>query len=146
MDFTIIFDWSFDILLNTSADNNLGYDYTMRFIGCESVQTCSFVPERFPISYNREFKRIGPDKSHRLKPALLRPAFLSWQKHSQTIFTVEILIRTLAARTRMIDFFCKSMASSNFCYDWNSALTEWSILKWLCKPINCCIDTMKRRV
>ena len=25
----------------------LGYDYTIRFISCDSIQTCSFVSERF---------------------------------------------------------------------------------------------------
>ena len=31
------------------------------------------------------------------------------RKHSQTIFTIEILIKILAASTCIIDFFCKSM-------------------------------------
>ena len=43
------------------------------------------------------------------------------EKHSQTIFTIEILIKILAASTCMIDFFCKSMAASNFCDDSKSA-------------------------
>ena len=44
------------------------------------------------------------------------------RKHSQTIFTIEILIKILAASTCMIDFFCKSMAASKFCDERKSAL------------------------
>ena len=39
----------------------LGYYYNMRFIGCDSIQTCSFVSGRIQshtVIY-REFKRIG---------------------------------------------------------------------------------------
>ena len=43
------------------------------------------------------------------------------RKHSQTIFTIEIFIKILAASTCMIDFFCKSMAASNFCDEKKSA-------------------------
>ena len=44
------------------------------------------------------------------------------RKHSQTIFTIEILIKILTASFCMIEFFCRSMAVSNFCDDWKSAL------------------------
>ena len=53
-------------------------------------------------------------KSYRLKTAC--------RKHSQTIFTIEILIKILAASICMVDFFCKSMAASNFCDERKSAL------------------------
>ena len=38
----------------------LGYDYIIRFIGCDSIQTCSFVSEGFEshTMIYREFKRI----------------------------------------------------------------------------------------
>ena len=51
------------------------------------------------------------------------------RKHSQTIFTIEIPIKILAASTWMIDFFCKSMAASNFCDERKSALTESPVAK-----------------
>ena len=35
------------------------------------------------------------------------------RKHSQTIFTIEILIKILSASTCMIVFFCRNMAASN---------------------------------
>ena len=54
----------------------------------------------------------------------LRPAFPSGgRKHLQTIFTIENLIKILAASTCMTDFFCKSMAASNFCDHTKSAFT-----------------------
>ena len=37
--------------------------------------------------------------------------------HSQTIFTIGILIKILAASTCVIDFFCKNTAASSFCGD-----------------------------
>ena len=39
----------------------LGYGYTMRFIGCDSIATCSLVSGRFRshTMIYREFKRIG---------------------------------------------------------------------------------------
>ena len=39
------------------------------------------------------------------------------RKYLQTIFTIEIIFKILAASSCMIDFFCKSMATSNFCDD-----------------------------
>ena len=62
-----------------------------------------------------------------------RPAFCHGRKHSQTIFTIEILIKILAASPCMIGFFCKSMVASNFCDDRKSALR--SLLKHRCKHI-----------
>ena len=44
------------------------------------------------------------------------------KKHSQTILTIESLIKILAASTCMVDFFCKIMVASNFCNDKKSAL------------------------
>ena len=35
----------------------LGYDYTVRFIGSDSFQTCSFVSERFHL------RQIAPPKT-----------------------------------------------------------------------------------
>ena len=62
-----------------------------------------------------------------------RQAFCHGRKHSQTIFTIEILIKILAASPCMIGFFCKSMAASNFCDDRKSA--PRSLLKHRCKHI-----------
>ena len=44
-------------LLERAVKAVLGYDYTMRFIGCDSIQTCSFFQSRAMIY--REFERIG---------------------------------------------------------------------------------------
>ena len=44
-------------------------------------------------------------------------AFLSWQNTFADKFTKEILIKILAVSSCIIDFFCKSMAASNFCDD-----------------------------
>ena len=44
------------------------------------------------------------------------------RKSSQTIFTIEILIKILAASACTIDFFCNSVAVSNFCDERKSAL------------------------
>ena len=41
---------------------------------------------------------------------------MSWQKILADNFTIKILIKILAANICMIDFFCKSMAASNFCH------------------------------
>ena len=40
---------------------SLSYDYTTRFIGCDSIQTCSFLSERFQshTMIYRKLKRIG---------------------------------------------------------------------------------------
>ena len=43
------------------------------------------------------------------------------RKHQQPIFTIKIF----TASTCMIDFFCKSMAGSNFCDERKSALRLW---------------------
>ena len=42
-------------------DTEIGYDYTIRFIVCDSIQTYSFMSERFQshTMIYREFKRIG---------------------------------------------------------------------------------------
>ena len=45
------------------------------------------------------------------------------RKHSQTIFTIEILIKILVASTCMIDFFGRTMATSDFCDDRKFALS-----------------------
>ena len=44
-----------------SGNSFLFYDYTMPFIGCDPIQTCSFVSERFQshTMIYCEFKRIG---------------------------------------------------------------------------------------
>ena len=39
-----------------------------------------------------------------------------------------MLIKTLAAITCMIDFFCKSMGASNFCGDRKSALRPMNMI------------------
>ena len=57
----------------------------------------------------------------RVKPLLSRLS-CHGRKHSQTIFTIEILIKILAASTCMIDFFCKNMAASKFCDERKSTL------------------------
>ena len=44
--------------------------------------------------------------------------------NSHTMFIIEILIKVLAASSCMIDFFCKSMAASNFCDDGKPNLIE----------------------
>ena len=51
----------------------LGYDYTMRFIGCDFIQTCSFVSESFQshTMIYREIQINRPEKSHRLKSDLI---------------------------------------------------------------------------
>ena len=58
---------------------------------------------------------------------ILRSVFLSWQKHSQTIFTIQIPIETLAASIFIINFFCKNMAAGNFYHDRKSALKGFFI-------------------
>ena len=57
---------------------DLGNDYTIRFIGYDSIQTCSFVSERFQshTMIYREFKRIG--QTNRLpSPKFLKRAITS---------------------------------------------------------------------
>ena len=52
-------------LSQLESDYRSGYDYTMRFIGCDSILNCSFVCECFEsrTMIYREFKRIG--QTHR---------------------------------------------------------------------------------
>ena len=58
------------------------------------------------------------------------------KKQSQTILTIESIIKLLAASTFMIDFFCKSMASSNFCDDRKSAINLLTSFKAFRKESN----------
>ena len=58
------------------------------------------------------------------------------KKHSQTILTIESIIKLLAASTFMIDFFCKSMVASNFCDDRKSTLNLLTSFKAFRKESN----------
>ena len=93
----------------------------------QTVQHCWFKILLISASLNRNKEVVGKtvmlnQQCRRVQPSL-RPASFSWQKHSRTIFAIEILIKMLAASSCMIDFFCKSMAASNFCDDRKSALS-----------------------
>ena len=67
--------------------HGLGYDYMMRFIGCDSIQSRSLLSDRFQIETTDKAKieKNWPDKlyrqGYRLKQALIRE-----RKHKLIIF------------------------------------------------------------
>ena len=62
------------VIFTMTGNPPLGYDYTMQFISCDSIQTCSFVSGRIQshTMIYREFKRIGHTPS-KTSPTQLRP-------------------------------------------------------------------------
>ena len=60
------------------------------------------------MQYNIHVHVISESTDSILKRKIIR-------KHAQTISTIEMLIKILAVSSCMVNFFCKSMAASNFC-------------------------------